>query len=560
MASTYALGLDFGTNSVRALVVDVRDGRGVATATAPYAHGDAGIILDRRHPDLARQNPLDYLDGLQKAVKDALAQLAADRSFDPASIVGIGVDATGSTPMPVDAQGQTLAADPRFASDPGAMAWLWKDHTGHAEAKQITELAREIRPHFVARCGGVYSSEWFWSKILRCLRESERVFAAAATWVEISDWIPAVLTGTQHPSALRRNACAAGHKGLFHDSWGGYPDAEFLARLDPRLADVRRTLPARTFSIAEKAGDLTPEWAARLGLPAGIPVAMGALDAHFGAVGSGIAPGTLVKIMGTSTCDIMIAPLAQQLPAIPGLCGIVPESVLPQFHGLEAGQSAVGDIFNWFVTVVRPDGLDHDKLTAQAESLRPGESGLLALDWHNGNRTVLVDQRLTGAMLGMTLRTAPAEMYRALIEATAFGARAIVDRIEEYGVRVERVVNCGGISTKNRLLLQVYADILGRPMSLSGSNQTCALGAAIAGAVVASKAAGGHNSYAEAIAVMTHLQERRFYPEHSSSAVYERLYALYRKVHDCFGTREGAPDMHAVMKELLAIRDETRSA
>jgi L-ribulokinase len=289
-----------------------------------------------------------------------------------------------------------------------------------------------------------------------------------------------------------------------------------------------------------------------------IPVAVGAFDAHLGAVGSGIRRGTLVKIIGTSTCDLMVTPMDGAVADVPGLCGIVPESVLPGQFGLEAGQSAVGDIFNWLVEVVRPAGKGHRELTAEAERLRPGETGLLALDWHNGNRTVLVDQRLTGLILGLTLHTTPAEIYRALVEATAFGARVIMERYEEYGDPVERVVNCGGISASNPMVMQIYADAMGRPVEISRSAQTCALGAAVAGAVVAGADAGGHASFDDAMRAMTGVQEGVFEPDAARRATYDRLYALYRRTHDAFGVEGAGGDMYAVMKELLAIRDEAR--
>jgi L-ribulokinase len=313
--------------------------------------------------------------------------------------------------------------------------------------------------------------------------------------------------------------------------------------------------------VGDSVGGLTAAWAARLGLPAGIPVAAGAFDAHLGGVGSGIAPGVLVKILGTSTCDMAVAPLAQTLPDIPGLCGIVPESILPGYYGLEAGQSAVGDIFNWYVNRIQPGGAQaggHAALTAGAEKLRPGASGLLALDWHNGNRTVLVDQRLTGALLGLTLHTTPAEIYRALIEATAFGARVIVERFEAYGVPIKRVINCGGISIKNPMVMQIYADVLNRPLEISRSTQTCALGSAMAGAVVAGQAAGGHATFAAATRAMTGVLAKRFTPIARNAKVYEQLYQLYKRVHDVFGTRECAENQFAVMKDLLAIRDAAR--
>ena len=562
MASKYTIGLDYGTNSVRALLVDVSSGEEVASSVWNYAHGQAGIILDAKDPNLARQHPADYLDGAQATIKDVLAQAGKRQGFAADQVIAVGVDTTGSTPMPVDASGAPLACAAAFKDEPAAMAWLWKDHTGHAEAEEITALAAGMRPQFLAKCGGRYSSEWFWSKILRAARVSPKVFEAAATWVEIADWIPAALAGSTAPEKMKRGICAAGHKAMYHTAWKGYPDAEFLAKLDPRLARVRASLPERVYQVSDAAGSLSAEWAAKTGLKAGIAIAVGAFDAHLGAVGSGIAPGVLVKIIGTSTCDLMSAPMTQELPDIPGLCGIVPGSILPNFYGLEAGQSAVGDIFNWFVNVVQPGGEtkgSHEALTAAAAALRPGESGLVSLDWNNGNRTVLVDQRLTGLMVGMTLHTTPAEMYRALIEATAFGARVIMERFEEYGVKVDRVVNCGGISAKNAVAMQIYADAMGRPVSIARSAQTCALGSAIAAAVVAGKAAGGYGNFAEAIGAMAGKPSKTFEVIPANAAVYNRLYKVYRALHDALGIRDHEAKLGGLMKELLAIRDEVRA-
>ena len=559
MPRAYALGLDYGTNSVRALVVDTQTGEEVGAGAFAYPSGNAGILLDPAEPDLARQNPQDYLDGLEGAVRAALAEAADAPDFDASRVVGIGVDTTGSTPLPVDIEGRPLGLDARFRDDPAAQVWLWKDHTGHAEAAEITAAAQAAHPEYLATCGGTYSSEWFWSKVLRCARVAPDVFEAAHTWVEHADWMPAVLTGTERPDTLTRGICAAGHKAMFHQEWGGYPDVGFLAALDGRLARVRRSLPDATRTAAEAVGALTDEWAARLGLPAGIPVATGAFDAHLGAVGSGIAPGTLVKIIGTSTCDLMVAPLEDDFSEAPGLCGVVSESVVPGHYGLEAGQSAVGDIFNWFVGTIRPEGETHGSLTQRAEALRPGESGLLALDWHNGNRTVLVDQRLTGLVLGLTLHTTPAEMYRAFVEATAFGARVIMERYEEVGAAVERIVNCGGISAKNEMVMQIYADVMGRPVYISRSAQTCALGAAMAGAVVAGAAAGGHDDFPAAVDAMTGVQDRVFEPDADRAAVYDRLFSHYRRLHDAFGVAGQRDDLADVMKDLLDLRDAVRS-
>ncbi len=561
ITTKYTLGLDYGTNSVRTLLVDVRNGREMATAVWNYANGTQGVILSR-DPHLARQHPADYITGAEATIKKTLA--IAKRSvsgFKSDQVIGIGVDTTGSTPIPVDAKGRPLALSGRFAKNPDAMAWLWKDHTGVAEAGEITELARKIRPQYLAKCGGTYSSEWFFSKILHCVRTNPKVFNAAHLWVECADWVPAMLTGTEAPDRLSVGICAAGHKAMYNDEWGGYPDAEFLSQLDPKLGELRRRLRPKASSIDRPAGGLTEEWARRTGLPAGIPVAVGAFDAHLGGVGSGIRPGTLVKIIGTSTCDMMVVPLDRELADVPGLCGIVPGSILPGFYGLEAGQSAVGDIFNWFVNYIQPFGKkagSHEALSSAAGRLAPGESGLLALDWNNGNRTILVDQRLTGLLVGQTLYTTPAEIYRALIEATAFGALTIINRFEEYGVKVEQIVNCGGIAEKNPLVMQIYADVTGRPIKISRSAQTCALGAAIAGAVVAGKERGGYTNYAEAQKAMTALRPKAFSPNPRAHAVYQQLYSLYRKLHDSFGTPQPNGSLYPLMKELIQIRNQVR--
>jgi L-ribulokinase len=557
MSAKFAIGLDYGTNSVRALLVNTASGQEAAAAVWGYEHGALGVVLGR-DPNLARQHPGDYLRGAEITIQEALA--AAKRSvrgFQPEQVVGIGVDTTGSTPLPVDAEGQPLACDKRFAKNPAALAWLWKDHTGTAEAAEITALAGEIRPQYLAWCGGAYSSEWFFSKVLHCLRASPEVFNAAHSWVELADYVPAALTGTLAPGRRIAGICAAGHKAMYSPDWGGYPDAEFLGKLDPKLAELRGRLCRRVESVDRAAGGLTAAWAAKTGLAPGLPVAVGAFDAHLGAVGSGVAPGTLVKIIGTSSCDITVAPESEKLAAIPGLCGIVKGSVLPGFYGLEAGQSAVGDIFNWFVNYIQPGGQkggSHEGLSARAAKLAPGESGLLALDWNNGNRTILADQLLTGLLAGQTLYTTPAEIYRALIEATAFGALTIINRFEEYGVKVEQIVNCGGIADKSHLVMQIYADVTGRPMKVSRSAQTCALGAAMAAAVVGR----AHPDFASAQKAMTGLKPRAFQPNPGARAVYRELYPLYKSLHDAFGTTAWSGNLRHIMKQLIAIRARVR--
>lgn len=559
MAKAYVLGLDFGTNSARALIVDPATGREVATAVAGYPSGEAGIILDAKDPNVARQNPADWLTAMAKCSKAAIKNAkAADKRFNPARIIGIGVDATASTPLPVNAEGVPLAEDKRFKNNLNALAWLWKDHTSFEEAAQITRAAAEQHPEYLAKCGGTYSSEWFWAKALHCIRVAPKVMEAAACWVEQSDFIPAVLTGNSDPKTWKHNVCAAGHKAMYHADWS-LPAADFLDTLDKRLGDVRRH---KTFEKAypadERAGELSAEWAKALGgLEAGTPVAVGAIDAHFGAVGAGIKPGSLVKILGTSSCDMMIHPTTQPLADVPGLCGIVDGSIVPNHYGLEAGQSAVGDIFNWFVNHFDCGDKAHARLSEEASRLKPGESGLLALDWNNGNRTVLVDPRLTGLLVGQTLHTTRAEVYRALVEGSAFGARMIIERLEEYGVKVNEVINCGGIAEKNAFVMQIYADATGRPMKISRSGQTCALGSCIYAAVVAGKAAGGYDTVAQAQAKMCGLKPKVYKPDPKRKAVYDELFRLYRQLHDAFGIPAGGC-LANVMKDLLSVRDRVR--
>ena len=547
MASpSYTLGVDYGTNSVRALIVNVSDGDEVGMGVWNYETGNNGVHEDNRDVHLARQNPADYQKGFIESVREAIKDAERVSGFNASQIIGIGVDTTGSTPIPVDADGIALALKPEFQGNLHAMAWLWKDHTGYAEASEITAQAKDFP--YLKKCGGTYSSEWFWSKILRCKRIAPDVFAAAHSWVELQDYVPAWLVGKSKPSEIPRGICAAGHKAMFHTEWGGLPSKEFLALLDPELALLRDRLYDVTKTADQVAGGLLPEHARATGLPTGIPVAVGAFDAHLGAVGSGIREGTLVKIMGTSTCDVMIGGV--DTPDIPGVCGIVPGSVVPGFMGIEAGQSAVGDLFNWCVEHLGNGS--HEELTEEAMKLKPGESGLLALDWNNGNRTVLVDPQLSGLIVGQTLHTTAGEIYRALIEATAFGSRKIIERIEEFGVPVKEVVVCGGIGEKSPLAMQIYSDIFGRPIKISRSAQTCALGSAVMAAV----AAGAHGTVLEAADAMTGYKNLSYTPNSEAVQVYNRLYVLYSALHDSFGMAGTHNDLSNVMKDLLSIRRE----
>lgn len=546
MASS--LGLDFGTGSVRACIVDLDRGDELGSAVQPYAHGDDGVISDARDPNLARQHPGDHLAGAVGAVRAAIA--AAGPHFDAGSILGIGVDGTGSTPIPIDADGEALAIRRGDDAEAAAMAWLWKDHTAQQEAADIRAAVQRGGLPYLDPCGGVYSSEWYWSKLLRCARTSPAVAAQVHGWVELSDFVPAWLCGKRRPEALRRGICAAGHKGMFAAAHGGWPAREFLAGLHPRLGDWVATMRGEVLPAGTRLGGLGDDIAALLGLPRGIAVSVGALDAHVGALGSGIGEGDVVKVLGTSTCDMAVAKKGTVPDAVPGIAGVVPDSIVPGMVGFEAGQAAVGDLFAWCARLL---GKSHDELNAAAATLRPGASGLLALDWHNGNRCVLMDPGLSGVVVGLSLHTTPAELYRAMLEATAFGAKVILQQMQRAGVPVRRLLACGGIAHKSPLLLQILADVLDRELLVAEAAQAGALGAALLGAV----AAGRFADVAAAQRVMVRPPRRRYAPQPAAVAAYAELFARYQSLHDGFG-RGAARDLRGDMKALLAQRDRSR--
>ena len=489
--ANFAIGLDFGTNSCRSVIINVDNGEELATSVYSYPSGELGIITDQTDPNVARQNPQDYISGLEFIIKESLKGAERDfPDFDSDNIIGIGVDTTGSTPIPVDDECRPLSLNDKFKDNINALVWLWKDHTAYEEAEEITKLANDIRPQFLERCGGTYSSEWWWSKILHLKRIAPEVFNSAHSFLEHCDYIPALLSGVNDISLVKRSVCAAGHKAMYCPSWGGLPDKEFLGLLDPELEELRDRLYETAYPSNHAAGSLSLEWAEKTGLREGIPIAVGAFDCHMGAVACGVKEGVFTKILGTSTCDITVVPESQNVDHIPGVCGVVNGSVLPDHFGVEAGQSAVGDIFLWLVNNIVPDsyGSTMDEKFETMEKLMsndaPGSSGLIALDWNNGNRTILVDVRLSGLLLGQTLHTKAHEIYRAYIEATAFGALTIINRIEDYGVKIKEVVTTGGLSVKNTVLMQIYADILDRPLKVAKSDQTCAVGAALFGASI----------------------------------------------------------------------------
>jgi L-ribulokinase len=529
------------------------DGVEFGAAVASYTSGKHGVIINPRDHNMARQHPGDLLSSMERCAKEALEQAARKKGFHNSLIVGLGVDTTGSSPIPVNSANRALSSLPKWKKNPAAQCWLWKDHTSWQEAARITELAAKHRPEYIAKCGNTYSSEWFWSKIWHCLKTAPDVFQAAYSWVEMCDWIPAVLCGVEDPQQIKRGICAAGHKALYCEEWGGLPDKKFLSLLSPKLAELRDRLYDKAHDANTTAGTLSPTWAKTLGLPVGIPVAIGEMDVHYGAIGSGIREGTLVKVIGTSTCDCAVVSATKRVKDIPGICGIVKGAILPGFFGIEAGQSAVGDIFKWWIESVC-EGSDalYASLAKEAATLEPGGNGLLALDWNNGNRTVLVDPMLSGLLLGTTLHTTKAEIYRALIEATAFGSRTIIERIEAYGVPVKRIVCAGGIAEKNPLLMQIYADVTGRTMLVAGSSQACALGSAVSAAVLA----GVFKDFPAAQKAMTSLKDIEYKPRPAARKTYNRLFALYQNLHDSFGGVNRKADLSGGMKELLAIKSK----
>ncbi|HDD64755.1 MAG TPA: ribulokinase, partial [Firmicutes bacterium] len=462
----YSIGLDFGTNSVRCVIVELESGEIISESVVNYPSGIDGVIIDDKNPYLARQNPSDWLICLEKVVKNAIKKGKRLKSFSENKIVGIGVDTTGSTPLPVDENLTPLSFYDEFKNNLNAMAWLWKDHTSSDEAEEITELARKIRPQYLRKIGGVYSSEWFFSKLLHLARTDRNVFEKMATFIEFSDYIPAVLCGIKNPKRVKRNICAASHKALYHKEWGGLPDNEFLENLDPLFKNIREKLYNEAYPAGKIAGYLCKEWAKKLKIPEKIPVSIGGLDGHLGAVGAGIREGVLVKVIGTSGCDMMISKKAND---IPGICGIFPDSIVPGYLGIEAGQSAVGDIFYWFVKRFMPDFVQnpYQYFIKKASKMKPGQTGLLCLDWHNGNRSIVIDQKLTGLILGLTLNTKPEEVFRCLIEGTGFGARRIIEYVEKHGVKIKEIIATGGIPEKNPLLMQIYSDIFGKEIKIS---------------------------------------------------------------------------------------------
>jgi L-ribulokinase len=541
----YVIGIDFGTDSVRALVVDAANGAEIAESVFNYPRWAKGLycIPDKNQ---FRQHPLDYIEGLEACVTNALAQVPADV---PVKVKGISVDTTGSTPVAVNKNGTPLALTPGFEENPNAMFVLWKDHTAVKEADEINILAKNWGGEDYTKYeGSIYSSEWFWSKILHVLREDETVRKAAFSWVEHCDWIPALLIGETDPLTLKRSRTAAGHKAMWHASWNGLPPEEFLVKLDPLLAGLRDRLYEKTYTGDVRVGNLASEWAKKLGLNGEVSVGVGAFDAHFGAVGGQIEAGMMVKVMGTSTCDMITTDIPKDGEhLVKGICGQVDGSIIPNLLGMEAGQSAFGDIYAWFKQVIigptenlleSTDLIDSDtkekllaeisdrlipELSAQAEKLPIDEKGILALDWMNGRRTPDANQTLKGAITGLNLGSDAPRIFRALVEATAFGTKKIADRFIEEGVEIKGVIAMGGIPKKAPFVMQVTADVLNMPIKVVASEQACALGTAMAAAT----AAGLYATIEESQEKMGSGFEQEFIPNAENAKKYKKIYQRY---------------------------------
>ncbi|WP_394121983.1 ribulokinase [Planococcus donghaensis] len=552
MNTNYAIGVDYGTESGRAVLVSLETGKEIADHVTPYRHGVIDKILPNTRIPLedewALQHPQDYIEVLENSIPQVLQK----SGVDPEQVIGLGIDFTACTMLPIDAEGEPLSDNPELKNNPHSWVKLWKHHAAQDEANQLNEIAEQRGEKFLARYGGKISSEWMIAKIWQILNEAPDIYEKTDRFVEATDWVTSQLTGN-----LIRNSCTAGYKSIWHKQ-DGYPSNEFFKALDPRLENLVATkLRGDVVPIGTKAGELTEAMALATGLKAGIAVAVGNVDAHVSVPAMGVTePGKLVMTMGTSICSLL---LGDKEVEVEGMCGVVEDGIIPGLYGYEAGQPAVGDLFAWFVdnavsssveNEATQEGLSlHQLLEKKAAAYRPGETGLLALDWWNGNRSVLVDTDLSGLMIGMSLKTKPEEIYRALLESTAFGTRKIVDAFTANGLDVNEIYVCGGLPHKNQLLMQIYADVTNRVIKIADSYQTPALGAAMFGALAAGSANGGFDSILEATSKMARIKDQVITPIPENVVVYESLYKEYSILHDYFG--RGENDM---MKRMRAIR------
>ncbi len=543
----YVIGLDYGSDSCRAVIADAANGKEIATAVQYYPRWMRGEFCNPKINQY-RQHPLDYIEVMEGTIKEALAKSPTGIAEN---IVGIAFDTTGSTPVLTNSEGTPLALLPEFAENPNAMFVLWKDHTAVKEAAEINKLSKEWKIDYTAYEGGIYSSEWVWAKMLHVLREDTSIRSKAYSWVEHCDWLPALITGNVKPETLPRGRCAAGHKAMWHESWGGLPSEEFLTTLDPLLAGFRSRLFEKTYPSNTLVGHLTQEWAGRLGLTTKVAVAVGAFDCHMGAVGAQIGPGAFVRVIGTSTCDIMVVPYEEMgKKLIPGICGQVDGSVIPGMVGLEAGQSGFGDIYAWFKRVLewpvvqlleKSTVIDMPakeklikeisdsiipELTKEAEKVPVSESAIIATDWMNGRRTPDASQLLKGTITGLTLGSSAPLIFRALVEATAFGSKAIIDRFLENGIEIKEVIGIGGISLKSPFVMQTLADVLGMPIKVARTEQACAFGAAMFAAVVA----GVYEKVEDAQNAMGQGFAFEYHPNMENHKIYAGLYEQYQQI------------------------------
>lgn len=537
MNSTYTIGIDFGTDSVRAVVVDTANGRFVGTAVSYYKRWKAGEYCDAGISQF-RQHPKDYLESIEEAVAGALAGLSVE---EKRQVKGISIDTTGSTVVAVNEEGTPLSMLPEFAENPHAMFILWKDHTANREAEEVNQAAAKSSVDYTKFVGGIYSSEWFWAKILKTYRTDEAVRAATFSWMEHCDWISAVLTGNTKPLEVKRSRCAAGHKAMWNEEFEGLPAEDFLVGIDPLLAGLRERLYRHTSTSDEVAGTLSPEWAARLGLGEDVVIGVGAFDCHMGAVGAEITPYAFVRVMGTSTCDILIAPNEEMKDTlVKGICGQVDGSVVPGYLGMEAGQSAYGDYYAWFqkMLVGPVRALLGDKaaaemeekvlpyLSEQAFALPVTEHDVVATDWINGRRTPDANHNLKAGFLGLNLSTDAVKMFKAIVEATSFGSKAIVDRFISEGVQIKEVIAIGGVAKKSPFVMQNLSDVLNVPIKVATSDQACALGAAMFAAV----AAGIYPDLKTAQEKMGSGFDKEYFPRPEYVEVYQKLYNKYQKL------------------------------
>jgi L-ribulokinase len=554
MSHKYAIGVDYGTQSGRAVLVDLSNGHEVADHVTPYPHG----VIDETLPtsgqglehDWALQHPDDYLEVLRRSVPAVLQQ----SGIDPSDVIGLGIDFTACTMLPVDENGVPLCFKPEWKDNPHGWVKLWKHHAAQDEADRLNAIAAERGEKFLPRYGGKISSEWMIAKIWQIVNEAPDVYDATDLFTEATDWVISQLTGN-----FVRNSCTAGYKSIWHKQ-DGYPSNDFFKALDPRMENLTQTkLRGDIVALGTKSGELTEEMAKHTGLNAGTAIAVGNVDAHAAVPAVGVVtPGKLVMAMGTSICHML---LGTDEVEVEGMCGVVEDGIIPGYLGYEAGQSAVGDIFEWFVEEAVPayvkeaaekDGVGvHQWLTERASAYKPGETGLLALDWWNGNRSVLVDTNLTGVVVGYSLLTKPEEVYRTLLESTAFGTRKIIDAFHNNGVPVDEVYACGGLPQRNHLLMQIYADVTNREIKIADSKQTPAIGAAMFGAVAAGSAKGGYDNIVDAAKAMARVRKETFKPIPANVAIYEKLYQEYSELHDYFG--RGAND---IMKRLKVLKDE----